>query len=189
MKLPVLTNHEPNITQPILIVDRIGVIGEELARQLCQDFLIVLLSPNPTLTKNERIIHVPFKKRIPQAPDNRYSKIFIVDDGHSVTRQSALSLIEKARQSDSPFFFIGSLRNVDIVHADQIATSYSNSNVLIFGDLFDKNIFFDQEASINKFILQARKTGKIEVDRNGLSLSFPITFTDTIKLIIKASYL
>lgn len=188
MKLPALATHESNNIPPILIVDKIGVIGEELARALCQDFLIVLLSPNPVLG-NERIIHVPFKKRIPKAPDNRYSKIFIVDDGHLVTRQSAFSFIEKAKESDSPFFFIGSIRNVDIAHADQIAESYSNSKVLIFGDLFDKNIFFGQEASINNFILQARKTGKIEVEGNGLSLSFPITFEDTIKLVIKASYL
>lgn len=188
MNFPALTTHEKTQKELILVVDKIGVIGEELARQLSQDFLIVLLSPNPAVG-NERIIHVPFKKRIPKAPDNRYSKIFIVDDGNSITRQSAFSFIEKARQSDSPLFFIGSIRNVDVAHADQITASYSNSKVLIFGDLFDKNIFFGEEASINKFILQARKTGKILVDGNGLSLSFPITFTDTIKLIIKASYL
>ena len=64
MKSPALTTHESSNITPILIVDKIGVIGEELARQLSQDFLIVLLSPNPILEKNERIIHVPFKKRI-----------------------------------------------------------------------------------------------------------------------------
>ncbi|MBI2621240.1 MAG: DUF4012 domain-containing protein [Candidatus Levybacteria bacterium] len=187
MKLTVHDSSKNNT--PILIVDKIGAVGEELARQFSKDFLVVLLSPNPLSEKNEKIIYVPFKKRIPQAPDNRYSKIFIVDDGHSVTRESAFSFIEKAKESSCPLYFIGSLRNVDISHSDQITQSYSNSKVLIFGDLFDKNIFFDQKAQINKFILQARKTGKIEVEENGLSLSFPITFSDTIKLIIKASYL
>src|SRR3990167_3509293 len=173
---------------PILIVDKIGAIGEELAKELSQDFLVVLLSPNP-IEGNAQIIHIPFKKRIPQVPSGNYSKIFVVDDGHSVTRESAFSFIEKARETNCPFFFIGSIRNVDVKHSDQLVSSYSNSKVLIFGDLFDKNLIFDRQTSINKFILQIRKTGKIEVEGNGLFLSFPIAFTDTIKLIIKAHYL
>lgn len=190
MKFSAFKAHEVNSSAPpILIVDKIGVIGEALAKELSQDFLIVLVSPNPLTEKNEKIIHISFKKRIPEVPDSRYSKIFVIDDGQSVTRQSAFSFIEKARDCDSPFYFIGSIRNVDIAHADEIADSYSKSQVLIFGDLFDKNIFFDKNASISKFILQARKTGKIQVDGNGLSLSFPISFSDTIKLIVKASYL
>src|SRR3989344_5934161 len=188
MNFPVLKTEEAKNNLPILIVDKIGAIGEELAKQFSSDFLVVLLSPNPVEAADRKIIHIPFKKRIPQVPDNNYSKIFIVDDGNLVTRESAFSFIEKAKETDSPLYFIGSLRNIDIKHSDQVVASYNKAKVLIFGDLFDKNIFFG-EASINKFILQARKSGKIKVDGNGLSLSFPITFADTTKLIIKASYL
>jgi len=188
MNFPVLKTEEAKNNLPILIVDKIGAIGEELAKQFSSDFLVVLLSPNPVEAADRKIIHIPFKKRIPQVPDNNYSKIFIVDDGNLVTRESAFSFIEKAKETDSPLYFIGSLRNIDIKHSDQVVASYNKAKVLIFGDLFDKNIFFG-EASINKFILQARKSGKIKVDGNGLSLSFPVTFADTIKLIIKASYL
>ena len=189
MKPPVLKIHELNTLQPILIVDRIGVIGEALAQELCNDYLIVLVSPRVLSEKNEKIVHLPFKRKIPQVPDNRYSKIFIVDDGELVTRQSAFSFITKARETTAALFFIGSIRNVDVSHADEVVTSYSHSKVLIFGDLFDKNIFFDKDEAINRYILQARKNKKIEVAGNGLALSFPISFKDTIKLIIKASYL
>lgn len=189
MKPPAIKTHEIDSSTPVLIVDKIGVIGEALAIVLSHDYLVILLSPNAPPPGNEKIIHVPFKKNIPEAPDNRYSKIFIVDDGRSVTKQSAFSFITKARESSSPLFFIGSVRNVDIEHADEIASSYSNSKVLVFGDLFDKNIFFDKNEAINRYILQARKNGKIEVDGSGLAHSYPISFEDTIKLIIKASYL
>lgn len=188
MKLPSLKTYQASSLPLILIVDKIGIIGEELSNVLSSDFLVVFVSPNPPIS-NKNIIHIPFKKKIPQVPDNKYSKIFVVDDGHIVTRESAFSFIEIARNCSCPLFFIGSLRNIDTKHADQITHSYADSKVLIFGDLFDKKIFFDNEASINKYILEARKNNRIEVEGNGLSPSFPITFLDTIKLIVKASYL
>lgn len=190
MKFPATHTHEASIsTPPILIVDRIGLIGEELAKEFSQDYLVVLVSPKRFIQKNAKVMHVPFKRRIPQVPDNRYSKIFIVDDGQKITRKSAFSFIEKAREVGSPFYFIGSVRNTDIKHADEIAESYSKSQVLIFGDLFDKNIFFDRSSSISRFMLQARKNKRILVEGDGLMLSYPVAFKDTIKLIIKASHL
>ncbi len=190
MKAPVQQIHEvSSSTPPILIVDKIGLIGEELAKEFSQDYLVVLVSPRKFSKTNGRVVHIPFKRRIPQVPNNRYSKIFVVDDGQKITRKSAFSFIEKAREVNAPLYFIGSVRNTDVKYADEIAGSYAKSQVLIFGDLFDKNIFFDRSASISKFSLQARKNERIIVEGDGLMLSYPITFKDTIKLIIKASYL
>ena len=59
----------------------------------------------------------------------------------------------------------------------------------MFGDLFDDNFLFDHDASITKFIIEASSKGKIKVPGEGLSLSYPITFEDTVKLIIRASYI
>lgn len=190
MKFPAIQTHEVSSNiPPILIVDKIGLIGEELAKEFSQDYLVVLVSPKRFSQKNGKVIHVPFKRRIPQVPDSRYSKIFIIDDGQKITRKSAFSFIEKAREVGAAFYFIGSIRNTDVKHADEIASSYSKSQVLIFGDLFDKNIFFDRSASISRFSLQARKNERILVEGDGLLLSYPISFKDTIKLIIKASFL
>lgn len=188
MKVPVLKSHEQNNLPLVLVVDKIGVIGEEITNALCKDFFVVLVSPKSP-KENKNIIHVSFAKKIPQVPDNNYSKIFIVDDGNVITRQSAFSFIKKAKEDSCPLFFIGSIRNIDVDHADQITGAYSNVKVLIFGDLFDKNIFFDKDSSISKYILESRKYKKISVSGNGLTLSFPISFDDTIKLIVKASYL
>lgn len=190
MKFPALKSQEViGNAPPILIVDKIGIIGEELAKEFSQDYLVVLVSPKQVTHKNGKIIHILFKRRIPQAPDNRYSKIFVIDDGQTITRKSAFSFIEKARESGAQFYFIGSIRNIDIKHADEVASSYSKSQVLIFGDLFDRNILFDRNASISKFLLQARRTRRILVGGDGLDLSYPVSFADTIKLIIKATYL
>ncbi len=190
MKASAQQIHEvSSSTPPILIVDKIGLIGEELAKEFSQDYLVVLVSPRKFSKTNGKVIHIPFNRRIPQVPNNRYSKIFVVDDGQKITRKSAFSFIEKAREGNAPLYFIGSVRNTDIKHADEIINSYSKSQVLIFGDLFDKNIFFDRSSSISKFSLQARKNERIIVEGDGLMLSYPVAFKDTIKLIIKASYL
>ncbi|EKD86827.1 MAG: hypothetical protein ACD_37C00134G0004 [uncultured bacterium] len=188
MNVPALKTVEFNNRGLILIVDKIGAIGEALAREFSKDYVVVLVSSTNPQIDNKNIIHVPFRRRIPEVPDNSYLKIFVVDDGESITRQSAFSFISKARQGNIPLFFIGSIRNIDVAHADEVVRQYSGSRVLIFGDLFDKKIFFDKESSISRYILQARKSQRIDVSGNGLGLSFPITFNDTIKLIVKASY-
>src|SRR3972149_8034375 len=188
MNLSVLKSEKIDNFPPILIVDRIGIIGEALAQDLSNDFLVVLISKSAEI-KSDKIIHIPFKRKIPQAPDNNYKKIFIIDDGDAVTKESTTSFIEKAKDTNTPLYFIGSIRNVDLGNVDVITSTYANAKVLMFGDLFDKNIFFDKEIAINKYIIQARRDLKIEVEGNGLGLSFPITFKDTIKLIVKASYL
>lgn len=186
--MPALTTNESQSLPLVLVIDKIGVIGDALAKEFCKDYLVVFASANKPSSENKNIIHIPFRKRIPEVPDNSYSKIFILDDGESVTRQSAFSFISKARAENALLFFIGSIRNIDIEHADEFAKAYANSKVLAIGDLFDKKIFFDKEAVISRYILTARKNLKIDVSGNGLGLSFPISFEDTIKLIIKASY-
>ena len=189
MKKSAFKTTEQEGNTPILVVDKIGVIGEAIAQALSKDFLVILLTSREVKGKNKKIIHIPFKTKIPQVPENKYEKLFIVDDGNTVTRESVFSFIEKARETNAPLYFIGSIRNVDLEHADEIAASYKNAKVLVFGDLFDKHIFFDKGTSISRFILQARKLERIDVPGNGLSSSYPITFEDSIKLIIKASYL
>ncbi len=188
MKSATLTTEPQASYHVILIVDKVGIIGEALAKEFAKDYLVVILSA-AEIKKEKNIIPIKFKKKIPLVPQAKYKKIFLIDDGGSVTRESAFSFIKLARQHDAPLFFIGSLRNTDIDHADSIAAEYANSKVLIFGDIFDKKVFFDKDASVSRYIIEARKLGKIEVPGSGLSLSFPVSFEDTIKLIIKATTL
>ncbi len=188
MKPPALITTELSNLPLLLVVDKIGAIGEALAKELSKDYLVVFASADKPLEENKNIIHIPFRRKIPEVPDNNYSKIFILDDGESVTRNSIFSFISKAREGSTPLYFIGSIRNIDTEHAGEVVKSYSNSKVLVLGDLFDKKIFFDKDSSVSRFILESRRNLKIEVPGNGLSLSFPITFDDTIKLIVKASH-
>ncbi len=183
-----LTTHQVKDLPLVLVVDKLGVIGEEISRNLSQDFLVVFVSKVKP-QENKNIIHIPFSRKIPQVPDNEYSKIFVVDDGYVITRESVFSFVSIARSSSAPIYFIASCRNIDVNHAEEVASEYSKVKVLIFGDLFDREVFFDKNSSVNRYILEARKNKKILVPGNGLALNFPMTLEDTVKLIIKASYL
>lgn len=186
MNFPALESQGKRNEGPILIVDKTGVIGEELAKEFCKDYLVVLVSLENKLV-NKNLIHLPFNRKIPKVPDNHYSKIFIVDDKEAITRKSISSFVAKAKDVNAPFFFISSIRNVNTKQAEDIAKSYALAKVLIHGDLFDDKLLFEKDLSITKYITESRVNQRIDVLGNGLSLSFPITFEDTIKLITKAS--
>ena len=65
----------------ILIVDKIGVIGEALAREFSKDFFVVLVSGRPLSEKSKKVSRIHFRGKIPKVPKNNYSKIFLIDDG------------------------------------------------------------------------------------------------------------
>jgi hypothetical protein len=175
--------------QAVLIVDKVGVLGEKLALELSKDFFVVFLTRRPLSQKNNQISQVLFKGKIPKAPQNLYSKIFLVDDGEAITRESASSFLARAIETNAEFYFLGGLRNTDVEETGDIAKSYDKAKVLVFGDLFDKEFLFDRSSSITKFLIQAKNEGKIKVPGDGLALSYPITLEDTVKLIIKATSL
>jgi len=173
----------------ILIFDKTGVIGERLALELSKDFQIVFVTKRLSSKRNEKIFIVPIKNKIPKVPNVLYSKIFIVDDGDGITRESISSFIERARQTNSDVYFISSIRNIDTNHAEEIVSLHSKLKVLVFGDIFDNELIFDKNSSISKNISQIRKNKTIYVEGEGLSLNYPITFNDTIKLILKAVFI
>jgi hypothetical protein len=187
--MTVLISENKKPDSAVLIVDKIGVIGEKLAEEFSKDFYVFFVSSrNPNL-KNNKVAFINYKGKIPKIPQNRYSKMFLIDDGSSITKNSCTSFIEEAKNLNADFYFLGSVRNFDIKHTDELVKVYDKSKVLVFGDLFDKEFLFDQNCVITKYIQSVNNKKKIIIPNDGLGLSYPITFEDTVKLIIKASYL
>jgi len=184
-----LTAQEKKPYQAILIVDKIGAIGDRLSHELSNDFIVFFVSNRPLSKSNKNIIQSSFKNSIPKVIKNNYTKIFIIDDGNEITRKSVFSFIDNAKLINADVYFLASIRNIDLKYADEIIEYYEKVKVLIFGDLFDNDILFDKNSSITRFIIQIKKNKKIKVRGDGLSLNYPISFTDTIKLIIKSVYI
>ena len=97
MKRPALVSEEdPSVLdKPVLIVDKIGIIGSKLALKLSKDLLVVLVS-DTFRQEDSNIICVPYRKKFPEIPDNNYSHIIIF--GNDVgTIKSIPSFIKKAK--------------------------------------------------------------------------------------------
>lgn len=181
---PALVTEEKQ-ESPILIVDKIGVIGEELAKQLEKEALIVFV----TKKENELLentIYIPFKEKFPKIPDNIYSHIIVIDDNDPATREALPSFIKKAENDKSQFLFAIELPEEKEKSVSYIIDSYSRSKVVVYGTIFSKKPLFN--TILNKFIYQAESTGRIEVPGDGMKNIYPVLFEDVISGILEALF-
>lgn len=170
---------------PILIVDKIGVIGEGLAKHLEKEALIVLVTGRENKLL-ENTIYIPFKEKFPKIPDNTYSHIIVIDDNDSATREALPSFIKKAENDKSHFLLAMELSEKREETISYVRDSYSRSRVVIYGTIFSKKLLFN--TTLNKFIYQAENTGRIEVPGDGMRNIYPVLFEDVISGILEALF-
>lgn len=164
--------------EPILIVDRAGLIGERLAIKVKDEAPTVLVSEK--IAKHEDIIHVPYDKKFPQIPDNAYSHIFVIDDGSKATREALSSFLEKAENDNSIFLFATDMREINEKLIGDLTGYYQKAKIVFFGDVFGAPSALNKSSYVNKFIAQARLKNKILVPEESTAVSYPIYFDDLI---------
>ena len=187
MKKPALILEEDSNVQdkPVLIVDKIGIIGSALALKLSKDLLIVLVSEKASKEENSNIIHVPYCKKFPEIPDNTYSYIILFSDG--VIDNSIDTFIKKAKEDNSALFFIAYF--LDLVHkTESDLEEYKKTKIILYGDIFGEGEVLMLNNRINGFVKQVKKFRRIEVPGDGLEKVFPIQFGDLISGIIKGIF-
>lgn len=183
------TPAQPSSRNPILVVDRIGLIGESLVKELSRKSQVVFVTQKNILlpTKEENIVLVPYLHKVPKIPDNIYSQIFIIDDGQTSTRDALSSFTDKAVSDKAEFFFITNLFQTNDQVTKKINSFYKKVKVIIYGDIFGKDIIGSKlnfPTTINKFIYQAIKYHRIEIEGDGFSKTYPVFFDDVISNIL-----
>ena len=175
-------SRKPKITSPVLIVDRTGSLGIELAKKISKDQIVILVSRlEPQEGAAENIIHVPYKKKFPIIPDNSYSKTFLIDDAETVT-SSIDSFFKKAQVDRSLIFFITYASIITQKKIEEIQTS--SIKIYILGDVFgESRNYSPNQTSVNNFIDQANKSLSLKVEKEGLRLSYPVYIDDVIDLL------
>ena len=188
MKRPALISEEdPNaLDKPVLIVDKIGIIGSTLALKLSKDLLVILVSEKASKEENSNIIHVPYRKKFPEIPDNNYSYIIVFGDDIG-TIKSIPSFVKKAKDDDSALIFVTYFLNLAHETKSDLM-EYRKTRIILYGDIFGEGeaLAFDNE--VNTFLIQAKKFKRIEVPNDGLEKVFPIQFDDLISGIIKGIF-
>ena len=179
MKRSAFVTSEKKDENPILIVDRLGIIGDALLEQIKDESLVVFVSQKkPSLPEN--VVHIPFFKKNPTVPDNTYSHIFVVDDGTNATKDSLPSFIKKAQYDRAVFLFATHISRANEQFVSEIPSFYQKAKIAVFGDIFCQDIVYDTRFAVNKFIYQAQNYNKIDVPGDGTSVSYPVFLGDVI---------
>ena len=179
-------SRKPKITPPVLIVDRSGSLGIELAKKISKDQIVIFVSRlKPQEGAAENIIHVPYNKKFPIIPDNSYSKTFLIDDAETVI-SSIDSFFKKAQVDRSLIFFITYASIITQKKIEEIQAA--NIKIYILGDVFgeDRN-YSPNQTSVNNFIDQANKSLSLKIEKEGLRLSYPVYIDDVIDLLSRDS--
>ncbi len=160
---------------PILIIDKVGLIGEPLSAKLSKEFPVVFVS-------RKLSAQVPFSKRFPIIPDNKYSHIIVIDDdGEGL--EFLPKIIEKARNINSNFIFSQGLSHKGEYLVNKILSMYSSSKVVLYGDIFDDKLIHrigNFDSVINKFLYQAQKFQRIQIQGDGLTKAYPVFIADVV---------
>lgn len=179
---PLPVSSEEASKLPVLIVDKKGFIGKGLARALCEQFLVVIVTAEEVET-HDNIIHIPYKRKIPVIPDNTYSQLFIVYNGEREVLDMLPSFNRKAEQSKSSYLFVTSLPySTKKLFAFLNTHASPRLKVLMYGETFaNRNT---EKNEVNFIIHQAKVYGRIEVPNTGLGTLYPVLYEDVINGII-----
>ena len=176
----------------ILIIDRIGLIGKPLALKVSEEFLVVFVSQkNQSLIKeNKNIVYVPFLKKIPRIPDGKYSHIVFIDEEYEESELLSI-IIRKAKDINANLIFAQGLSAKGKYAIDRVLHLYHSAKVVIFGDVFDNEIILKRKifnSTINKYLYQAQRFGRIQVPGIGMKEIYPVYLGDIVNGLMDIIY-
>lgn len=185
-KQPILITSEEKDQLPILIVDKIGIIGGALAKVLREQFLVVLVT-KAKVEKHENVIHVPYLTKLPLIPDNSYSHIHLIYNGEKELLDALPVFEQKANATYAKLFFITSLS----LSSAKLFTAIKSPEhpllqTVLYGETFDNALSETNE--INYLIHQARSSGRIELPKEGTGKLYPILLDDVVTSLVSLSF-
>lgn len=177
---------------PILIIDREGLIGKPLSLKLSREFPVVFVSRETVVSedKSKNIIYVPFCQKIPAIPGNKYSQIVFID-GEGSDKELLPKLIQQARGINSDFIYAQGLSEEKKYVTKEALGSYPGARVVLFGDIFDDKLILGNgnfKSTVNRFIYQAQRFGRIQVAGEGLRSAHVAHISDVVAGLVDVAF-
>ncbi len=167
---------------PILVIDRVGLIGKDLSLKLSKEFPVVFVSWNSLDRQNKNIIHVPFSRKFPVIPDNKYSHIIFIDEEYEDI-ELLPKIVEKVKDVNADFIFAQGLSTSGEYASEKIIRLCPSAKIVLFGDIFEEKLILRKEnfkSTINKFIYQAQNFGRMQILGEGLREAHPVFLNDVV---------
>ncbi|OGH02899.1 MAG: hypothetical protein A2798_00525 [Candidatus Levybacteria bacterium RIFCSPHIGHO2_01_FULL_37_17] len=187
MNSPALVTKEFKSEFPVLVVDKIGILGAALAEKIKDETLVILVSAKKQEDPN--IIHIPYERITPSIPDNTYSHIFLIDEDGVLSKSMITPFVKKAEHDGSELVLVLRRDMLQDDFADSFISSYDKAKIVITGDIFASDYIFDSSTDINRFIKHAKENKKIEIAGEGLRQTFPVFVEDAVWGILQAGFI
>jgi hypothetical protein len=182
-----LFTTEKSSQNPILIIDKRGIIGRKLAEKLKNESAIVFISQNkPNFSDN--LIYISLSKHFPKIPENKYSHIIVIDEKFELNNKIQELLLRKAKKDNAIIFFgIGSGYLSEKKYLKFISVN-ENVKLGILGDIFTRDKIFDSGNTVNKILLGIRFYGKIYIPGDGTGEIKPVLLEDAVSAILEICF-
>jgi hypothetical protein len=183
---PYLVTSETTKHPPLLIIDKKGTMGLPLVNQLREQFLLVFVTGHE-VPISRQVIHIPYRKKIPRVPDDRYSHMFVFYNGEKEILDMLPALMKKADETNSKLLFMTSLSYTTPRLFQRLANhTYQHLHILVYGEVFSAE---GREHNITTmFLHQAKKFGRIEIPNNAAGKLYPILLEDVYSAIIATAF-
>lgn len=178
---PLLVATENKEKLPLLVIDKKAFIGGALVERTSKEFLSVLVG-GQEFDAQKNIVHIPYRRKIPMIPDNRYSHIFIVYNGEREILEMLPSFVKKAQQTNARMFLIVPL----FLNSEQLLRRmshplYGEVHILVYGEVVDDKT--TEPNMVNVFLHQARTSKILEIPNEGLGRVYPVFLDDIVSAI------
>ena len=182
-----LFTTEKRKENPVLIVDRKGIIGEKLAKRISGESVAVLVSAKtPSLSSN--ILHVQFKNHFPTIPDNIYSHIIIIDEELNFHKKTYETFFKKAKK-DGAQLFVGI--NHLLLTQKNYLKYFAREDIVklgVFGDIFTDDVLIEADNKVGRMILDIKKEWKINIPGDGTDEVLPVLLEDLVNSVLEICF-
>ena len=174
---------------PILIIDKLGVIGQPLAVKLSKEIRVVLVSGKilgEHGSMGENVVHIPFVRKIPSIPDNKYSHIVVINEDES-SLEFLPKIIDKARNTNAELIFAQRLDKKREKSTDKKLDKYIGTKIVLYGDYFHHKLIYSHsnyKSTVNSYLYSAQRFRKIKITGEGLGEVYPVHVDDVVNGII-----
>lgn len=179
MKRPALFTSEEKLS-PMLVVDKEGFLGGKIAEELSKEILVVFVSGGNQKPSSHNLIHIPYSKKYPEIPDNKYSHIIVFDNNDRGVEESLTDFIKKSEKDDALLVYCAPLLLSTQKIAQKIVKAYTKSKSIIYGDIFLSENPQSIDNPVSRIISSAVSRKEIKIPGEGLMDTYPVLLNDFI---------
>jgi hypothetical protein len=170
------THHN---THPILVIDRSGELGTQIAKNFAAEKICVLVTAHPPV-KTDNLIYVPYKKNIPRIPNSAFVFFYLVYSGDRHLMDLLPNFVRKAKEDNTHIFFLLNIRNITEDLLQKLANYGSLITTIIIGDILNGE---ETWANPVNTIIHTAQTGSVLLPENGIFSLFPVAEHDVFGVI------